>query len=156
MKYGLPLLLREEDRNSMAFSIETRLPFLDYRIVELMFSMPSHFKVKSGETKYILREAMQGILPEPVRMRRSKFGFSTPMDKWFREEKMIKIMRSILNSKKFRAGGYYHLPELNKFFGKHIEGKVSMGQTLWKLLNLEIWRRIFIEKEEDFITKICY
>jgi asparagine synthase (glutamine-hydrolysing) len=156
MKYGLPLLLREEDRNSMAFSIETRLPFLDYRIVEFMFSMPSHFKVKNGTTKYILREAMQGILPEPVRMRRSKFGFSTPMDEWFREEKMIKIMRGILNSKTFRARGYYHLPNLNNFFGKHIEGKVNFGQTLWKLLNLEIWRRIYIEKEDDVIIKICH
>ncbi len=156
MKYGLPLLLREEDRNSMAFSIETRLPLLDYRIVEFMFSIPSHFKVRNGATKYILREAMQGILPEPVRMRRSKLGFSTPMDKWFREEKMIKITRGILNSKTFRTGGYYHLPDLNKFFGKHIEGKVNMGQTLWKLLNLEIWHRIFIEKENDVITRICY
>jgi asparagine synthase (glutamine-hydrolysing) len=154
MKYGLPLLLREEDRNSMAFSIETRLPFLDYRIVEFMFSVPSRFKVKNGATKYILREAMQDILPEPIRMRRSKFGFSTPMDTWFREEKMIKILRSVLDSKTFRARGYYHIPELNNLFGKHIEGKVNMGQTLWKLLNLEIWRRIFIEKEDDIITKI--
>ncbi len=136
MKYGLPLLLREEDRNSMAFSIETRLPFLDYRIVEFMFSLPSHFKVKNGATKYILREAMKGILPEPVRMRRSKFGFSTPMDKWFREEKMIKIVSSILNSKKFRTGDYYNISELNNFFKHHIEGKINMGQTLWKLLNL--------------------
>jgi len=156
MKYGLPLLLREEDKNSMAFSIETRLPFLDYRIVEFMFSMPSHFKVKNGITKYILREAMQGILPEPVRMRRSKFGFSTPMDEWFREERMIKIVRSILNSKTFRTRGYYHLTDLNNFFGKHIEGKVNIGQTLWKLLNLEIWRRIYIEKEDDVIIRICH
>jgi len=156
MKYGLPLLLREEDKNSMAFSIETRLPFLDYRMVEFLFSIPSHYKVKNGVTKYILREAMQGILPEPVRMRRSKFGFSTPMDEWFRDEKITKMLAGILNSKKFKARGYYDLPELDKYFGKHIEGKVNIGQTLWKLLNLEIWHRMFIEKEEEVITKLYY
>jgi len=154
MKYGLPLLLREEDKNSMAFSIETRLPFLDYRIVEFMFSLPSHFKVRNGVTKYLLRESMKSILPESVRMRRSKFGFSTPMDEWFRDKKMIKIVKSILDSEKFRSRNYYNILNLKEFFGKHIEGKINIGQTLWKLLNLEIWFRIFIEKEDNVIMKI--
>ncbi|NQT48187.1 MAG: asparagine synthase (glutamine-hydrolyzing), partial [Chloroflexi bacterium] len=81
---NLPALLHYEDRNSMAFSIEARVPFLDYRLVEYLFSLPADQKVREGFTKVILREAMKGILPEEVRQRTDKMGFVTPQDVWFR------------------------------------------------------------------------
>jgi asparagine synthase (glutamine-hydrolysing) len=78
----LPHLLRYEDRNSMRHSIETRLPFLDYRVVEFCISIPVHHKIHNGWTKYILREAMSDVLPASVAWRRDKMGFEAPERTW--------------------------------------------------------------------------
>ena len=84
---GLQSLLRYEDRNSMAFSIESRVPFLDYRLVELIYSAPISYKIKNGITKSLMRDGLKDILPEKIRIRYSKFGFVTPEDKWIRDNK---------------------------------------------------------------------
>jgi asparagine synthase (glutamine-hydrolysing) len=83
--HSLPALLRYEDRNSMAFSLEARVPFLDHRLVEYMFSLPATCRVRDGWTKWILRQAMEGVLPEGIRWRRGKLGFATPEARWLRE-----------------------------------------------------------------------
>lgn len=69
----------------MAFSLESRVPFLDYRFVEFVFSLPMSNKIKDGWTKYLLRKSMKGILPEKVRCRKDKMGFITPQDIWLKE-----------------------------------------------------------------------
>lgn len=79
---SLPALLRYEDRNSMAWSVESRVPFLDYRLVEFLCGLPDSFKLDRGETKAVFREAMRDVLPEPVRARRDKMGFVTPEEVW--------------------------------------------------------------------------
>jgi asparagine synthase (glutamine-hydrolysing) len=77
--FCLPALLRYEDRNSMAHSIEARVPFLDHRLVEFLFSLPGEYKIAGARTKYVLREAMAGVLPESIRTRKDKLGFkATP------------------------------------------------------------------------------
>jgi asparagine synthase (glutamine-hydrolysing) len=81
-KAPLPALLRYEDRNSMAVSIEARLPFLDHRLVEFALGLPDDFKIRRGLRKHLLRESMRGIIPEPVRARRDKMGFATPESEW--------------------------------------------------------------------------
>jgi asparagine synthase (glutamine-hydrolysing) len=81
---SLPKLLRHEDRNSMAHSIETRMPFLDYRLVELAVRFPASLKLRDGWSKWILREAMAGTLPDEVRLRKSKLGFNAPESDWLR------------------------------------------------------------------------
>src|ERR671938_64936 len=81
---GLPELLRYEDRNSMAHAIEARVPFLDYRIVELCFSLPASELVSGGRTKSVLRRALGDLLPPLVRERRDKLGFVTPQRAWLR------------------------------------------------------------------------
>lgn len=75
-------LLHYEDRNSMAHSIESRVPFLDYKLVELIYSLPFEYKIRDGRTKAILRDGLQGILPDKIRNRYSKLGFVTPEDQW--------------------------------------------------------------------------
>jgi asparagine synthase (glutamine-hydrolysing) len=80
----LPHLLRYEDRNSMAHSIESRLPFIDYRLVELALSLPDNFKIKDGWTKYLLRKSTEQDLPSKVSWRKSKFGFEAPAGDWLR------------------------------------------------------------------------
>lgn len=82
MKYGLINLLHFEDRNAMASSIEGRVPFLDYRLVEHVLSLPPDQKLKAGVTKRILRDAMRGIIPEGIRTRTTKLGFAVPVDVW--------------------------------------------------------------------------
>jgi asparagine synthase (glutamine-hydrolysing) len=86
MKTNLQPILKWEDRDSMAFSIESRLPFLDYRLVEFIASLPARHKIHDGQTKYVLREGLRGILTESIRTRQSKIGFATPEEKWFAGE----------------------------------------------------------------------
>src|SRR5207249_671941 len=81
---ALPELLRYEDRNSMAHSLEARVPFLDFRLVELLFSLPGDELIRAGETKSILRRALGDLLPPSVRSRRDKLGFVTPTARFFR------------------------------------------------------------------------
>jgi asparagine synthase (glutamine-hydrolysing) len=142
----LPGLLHYEDRNSMAFSIETRLPFLDYRLVEYLFSLPSDQKITWGTTKVVLRNAMKDILPEEVRNRRDKMGFVTPEDIWFRT-----ILRNpigdIINSKSFADRGYFEINKVKEAFGKHCEGKTNISFMIWRWVNLELWFRTFMDKK---------
>ncbi|MDP3732024.1 MAG: asparagine synthase (glutamine-hydrolyzing) [Candidatus Omnitrophota bacterium] len=93
LKYYLPALLQVEDRIGMAFSIETRLPLLDYRIVELSLSIPFYLKINKYSTKYILRESVKDLLPDEIYSRRDKMGFPTPMDKWLKEEGIKDALR---------------------------------------------------------------
>ncbi len=83
---SIPALLRYEDRNSMAFSIESRVPFLDYRLVEFTLSLPPHLIYKNGLRKVVLREAMKGIWPNLIDKRRDKMGFVTPEETWLKTE----------------------------------------------------------------------
>jgi len=85
-KLSFPCLLKYEDRNSMAFSIETRIPFMDYRIVEFLYSLPTKYKIRNGYTKAILRDAMIDIIPDKIRKRISKLGFATPQNEWMNNE----------------------------------------------------------------------
>ncbi len=84
-KISLPSLLRYEDKNSMAFSVEARLPFLDHRLVEFVFSLPYDLLIKNGWTKYLLRQAMKGVIPEDIRMRKGKLAFSVPQKEWMKQ-----------------------------------------------------------------------
>jgi len=88
-KYELIGLLQYEDRNSMAHSIESRVPFLDYRLVEKIFSFPLEYKIHDGKTKVLMRDALKDILPEKIGKRYSKLGFVTPEDKWIRDNKQL-------------------------------------------------------------------
>ena len=86
---GLPILLHYEDRNSMAASVESRLPFLDYQLVEFCLSLPDHLKIQQAVRKYILREAMQPLLPQKVYRRYDKLGYATPQKRWMKEHHPI-------------------------------------------------------------------
>jgi asparagine synthase (glutamine-hydrolysing) len=144
-QFSLPQLLREEDRNSMAFSIESRLPFLDYRLVEYVFSIGPEWKVRRGMTKHVLREAMRGILPDRVRLRTYKLGFPTPISQWLREPPMRAVLDEVLGSASFRSRGYFDAARMQSLYADHLAGRTDAWQTLWKALNLELWLRRFID-----------
>lgn len=139
---GLPGLLRYEDRNSMAFSIEARVPFLDYRLVEYIFSLPVSQKLRNGWTKYILRNAMDGKLPEEIRKRRRKIGFETPQASWMRLLK--NEIREIFTSQEFRERKYFNPSEVLERFDDFCKGKLDdYAKIFWRILNLEIWLEVF-------------
>ena len=82
LQFSLPVLLRYEDRNTMAFGIESRVPYLDHDFVEWLATLPADMRLSNGWTKKILRDALAGVLPEKIRTRKTKLGFSTPFDQW--------------------------------------------------------------------------
>ncbi|HEX4924679.1 MAG TPA: asparagine synthase (glutamine-hydrolyzing), partial [Bdellovibrionales bacterium] len=134
------------DKTGMAFSLETRFPFLDHRLVEKLLALPSEQIIKNGENKYFLREAMAGILPEAIRGRHDKVGYETPENKWFRTEPFAKLFRETFNSKVFRDRPYLNADKVNSKLEAHLSGSQSLGNELWKWLHLELWFRRFIER----------
>ena len=138
----LPSLLRYEDRNSMAFSIETRLPFLDYRLVELAFSLPDEQRLDGMTRKAILRRALADRIPAGVREREDKMGFETPTDRWLRERFAGETRRRLLTP------GPIHewldpgvlAAELEDF----LAGRRAIGLQVWRWLSLESWTRRFV------------
>jgi asparagine synthase (glutamine-hydrolysing) len=143
---SLPGLLHYEDRNSMAFSVETRLPFLDYRLIEYIFSLPMEQKLKEGVTKVILRNAIKGGVPEEIRNRMDKMGFGTPQDTWFRTV-LREGVSEIIGSKSFAERGYFDVRKVQEGFEDHCNGRINIGSLIWKWVNLELWLRMFIDNE---------
>lgn len=136
----LPALLRYEDRNSMHFAIETRLPFLDYRLVELGFHLPGEMKLRGGWSKAVLRDAMAGILPEPVRMRRDKNGFATAEGLWWREG-LGELAFKIFSSSDIASREFVDPSRYLALLAAHRAGKADHRFALWRGLNLELWLR---------------
>jgi asparagine synthase (glutamine-hydrolysing) len=149
MNLTLPGLLHYEDRNSMAHSIEARVPFLDYRLAEFVFSLPMNQIIRKGTTKVILRETMEGIIPETVRTRLDKMGFVTPEDIWFRETLKDHISE-IINSRSFVDRGYFDVNGVNKAFDRHCKGEINLSSAIWRWVNLELWFRTFIDRKTLF------
>lgn len=145
IKMGLPALLRYEDRDSMAFAIESRVPFLDYRLLEFIFSLPDNFKIRDGQTKFVMRQALKGILPEKIRNRQDKIGFATPEEVWMHEE-LGKEMKKVFVSEKFNSRGFFQKGKASKMFDEYLAGKNSNYQLFWRLYNYEMWMRVFIDK----------
>lgn len=141
---SLPKLLRFEDRNSMAFSIEARVPFLDYRLVEYAFALPAAQKINNAVTKVVLRNALKGVLPEPVRLRTDKMGFVTPERAWLAQE-LSAWAQEIVHSESFKARGYFNVPEIEKALIMHQRGKSDLTNLAWRWLNLELWFRQMID-----------
>lgn len=142
---SLPQLLREEDRNAMAYSIESRLPLLDHRLVEYVMNLPGSYKIHRGHTKFILRESLRGVLPEDIRTRAGKLGFGTPISAWFRRPDVDDWLRDLLGSRAFRERGYFDAAGLLTHFDAHQSGRTDHYQTIWKAVNLELWFRRFID-----------
>jgi len=126
----LPHLLKYEDKNSMKHSIESRLPFLDYRVVETALSIDNAMKIHKGWTKYILRKSIEDIVPKQIAWRKNKIGFNAPESSWMNELDTI-ILNSIKKS--------YILNEVCKF-EELLQQYHKLGfRTKWKLYNTVKW-----------------
>ena len=132
---ALPALLRYEDRNSMAFGIESRVPFLDYRLVEFALQLPDRLKVSNGWSKSVLRRAMVGRVPEAILRRRDKMGFATPERVWLRAA--LPEVRPMLAAGHIVDRGWVRAHDLERMFSSPRIG----AHHLWRVLCLEAWLR---------------
>lgn len=139
----LPMWLRMEDRVSMAWSVESRLPFLDYRLVEFAFNLPDDLKLRNGYTKYVLRQAMKDRLPEEITFDRVKQRFATPYDTWFRGAWRPMLEDLLVGSCKVQP--YLDLPRFQNELRAYLAGSDNVldADTLWRVLSTEIWLRTF-------------
>ena len=141
-EYKLEHLLKWEDRNSMFFSLESRVPFLDHRLVERTLALSPERIICDGMTKHILRQAMEGIIPEKIRVRRDKIGFLTPEQQWFRTPTLQTYIRDVLKSDTFRRRPYFDQDKCVRLYDAHVRGKVNVSRDIWKWINLELWLRL--------------
>jgi asparagine synthase (glutamine-hydrolysing) len=138
----LPALLRYEDRLSMAFSIESRVPFLDHRLVELAFALPDELKRHAGWSKYGLRRALDGFLPAEVVWRRDKKGFPTPVRDWLRDERGAAAL-ALLRDPDRHTRAVFPQPAVDTFIQDHVTGRADRAWQLWRALSAELWLRAF-------------
>jgi asparagine synthase (glutamine-hydrolysing) len=141
---SIPTLLHHEDRSSMAHSVESRLPFLDYRLVEFLLRCPTSLKLRDGWSKWLLRNALREALPSKIRLRRTKLGFHTPETKWIRlglengyralwDTRQLRMDRFI-DARKFRQ-------ECTALLNRS-QRALTPG-ALFRVLSLETWAQVY-------------
>ena len=137
--FNLQQLLHYEDRNSMAFSIEARVPFVEYRLIEFVMNVPAAYKIHDGWSKYLLRRAMDGQIPKDIQWRRDKMGFVTPEELWMRElqgEFLTLLRQGAMRSERF--------VQSQKFLHDFEHSSLPFSSSdIWRFLNLEFWMREF-------------
>ncbi len=141
----LPSLLRYEDRDSMAFGIETRLPFLDYRLVELAFALPDASKLEGVTTKAVLRRAFADRVPRTILDRRDKMGFETPTDLWLRGRYSAEVRRRLTRPGPFQD--WVRRDAVAEGLEDFLSGRRDIGLQVWRWLSLEAWSQRFLARD---------
>ena len=150
---NLPYLLHWEDRTSMAFSIEARVPYLDYRVVGFAASLPQDQKIRGGVTKYVLRKAIRGLVPEAIRCRMDKKGFSTPEEVWMKEN-FGKELLALFDSPSFRSRPCWDAGAILGNYREFLGGKVPYSSEIWRFACAELWLRMFFDARSENRGKV--
>ncbi|MGI9204627.1 MAG: asparagine synthase (glutamine-hydrolyzing) [Woeseiaceae bacterium] len=137
-------LLERGDRMTMAASLEARMPFMDHELAEFASALPDQFRVRGRSTKWILRQAVQRLLPARI-IDRPKIGFRVPVNEWF-QGPMRDYLRAHLCGSDSIVRRYFHASTLDGVVDEHIRGRQNHEKLLWTLLNLEIWHRLRYEE----------
>jgi asparagine synthase (glutamine-hydrolysing) len=143
LKTYLVELLMKQDQMSMAASIESRVPFLDHHLVEFAAALPTRMKLRGFTTKWILRQAVENILPREI-LTRPKMGFPVPFELWMRGV-WADTARDVLLDRRTRERGLFDPPAVERLIEAHVAGTTRGGDTIWSLLNLELWYRTFVD-----------
>jgi asparagine synthase (glutamine-hydrolysing) len=143
--YSLPSLLRYDDRNSMAHSVESRVPFLDQELVDHVLSLPPAAIIHNGWSRAIFRDAMKGRLPEKIRLRRWKVGFTTPEMRWIRAERGF--FEELVGSASFASRPYWEGPAVLAAFRDALDGRTVESLFFWRAINVEVWLRVFFDRD---------
>ena len=150
IKTYLHELLMKQDQMSMATSIESRVPFLDHKLVEFTARMPDKMKLRGGTTKFVLRESMKGVLPDRI-LSRSKMGFPVPIGRWFRGPFKSVIDEYVLSDRAL-ARDIFDPDFVKRLVSLHQSGE-DHSERLWALLNFEIWLRQFVDGDQSSAPK---
>ncbi|MGB9178651.1 MAG: asparagine synthase (glutamine-hydrolyzing) [Pyrinomonadaceae bacterium] len=145
-KTYLQELLMKQDQMSMAASIESRVPFLDHKLVEFTARLPERLKLRGWTTKYVLRKSMKGLLPEAILTRR-KMGFPVPLATWFRGPFRPVVDEYVLGERA-ASRGLFEREFVQKLVAEHQSGARNHEGRLWSLVNFEMWMRRFMDGEE--------
>jgi asparagine synthase (glutamine-hydrolysing) len=140
-------ILVKVDRMSMANSLETRAPLLDHRLIEFAQTIPASFKLRGLETKYILKRAAQGLIPDEI-INRPKQGFDVPIRRWLNRE-LREMLDDTLNDRRARERGDFNHRAVLSILDEHRRGVRDHSRQLWSLLVLELWRRAFIDRQPE-------
>jgi asparagine synthase (glutamine-hydrolysing) len=143
---NLPALLHYEDRNAMAFSIESRVPYLDVRFVEYVASLPPDQKIRNGVTKIALRNAVKGIIPECIRCRMDKMGFVTPEQIWMKET-LRPFVLAVISADSFRARPYWNADAVMRDYQAFLGGGSAYSPEIWRIVCTELWLRKFFDRK---------
>jgi asparagine synthase (glutamine-hydrolysing) len=137
-------LLVKMDRMCMAHGLEARSPLLDHKLMEAAARLPAELKFKGREQKYLLKKALEPILPREI-MYRPKQGFAAPIGRWFRGE-LSAPLREVLLSDRARGRGFFNAGEVGRLVSEHLSGRVDHHHRLWALLCFEVWCRTFLDR----------
>ena len=143
LKTYLVELLMKQDQMSMAASIESRVPFLDHKLVEFAAALPTRLKLRGFKTKWILREAVRAILPPEI-LSRPKMGFPVPFGVWTRGE-WAPVVRDVLLDPRSRQRGIIEPAAVEQLIDAHAAGTAEGTDAIWSLMNLELWYRTYID-----------
>lgn len=146
MTYLVDDLLPKMDRMTMAHSLEARSPFLDHRVMEFAASLPPEIRFRNNTLKYLLKNALSSILPEEI-LRRRKKGFGVPISHWFKKE-LFEFAREILLSSRAGQRGLFNMRYIKKLLNDHQQGRQNHHHRIWALLNLEVWFRTFVDRQD--------
>ena len=135
---SLPMLLRYADRNSMAFSRESRLPYLDYDLVDFCISLPDSYYIRNGWQKWILRESSKNLIPRGITWRADKVGYAAPLDKWLRNELKEWAYERLIDSRLINVDGY-DKKNIQKLWSDHQSAKLNNSWALWRWISLSEW-----------------
>ena len=142
----------------MASGIEVRMPFMDWRLVTYTFSLPVDAKIGNGFTKRILRDAMNKIIPEQIRLRRSKIGLNSPMIEWFNNG-LRPLIYKVINHKYWRNSPFWNAKKLNNIIIDYCQNQKwtykdwNLILELWTKFNLVIYYILFCEKNKDYFNE---
>ncbi|MGH2351093.1 MAG: asparagine synthase (glutamine-hydrolyzing) [Chloroflexota bacterium] len=134
-----------EDKLSMAHSLESRVPFLDNDLVDFACAIPSHYKIRNGASKHVLRQAMRGLIPDDILAAR-KQGFAPPEDAWYRGPALSYLQEVLLSGRSLERG-YFEPAAVRRAIDEHVAGTRNHKKLLWSLLCFEWWNRIFVDGE---------
>ena len=132
----------------MATSVESRVPFLDHKLVEFTCALPQRLKLRGSTTKYILRQSMKGILPQEI-LSRPKMGFPVPIGSWFRGPYAAVLDEYVL-SERASSRGLFDSDFVRSLVKRHQVGGENHSERLWALVNFEIWLRQFFDGEAGY------
>src|SRR5258706_9949109 len=140
-------LLKKQDRMSMACSIESRVPFLDHPFVEFATSVPDHLKIRGRTQKYILKKAVEDLLPREI-IHRKKMGFPTPLRQWLLDPRADPLFAALRSRDGFLAS-CLDLRHVETLIDQHRAGVHDATDRIWRLMNLQLWGDLFVTGKRD-------